>query len=46
MRTYILFNIAQELCELRYISKPRVSNNNPFFESLIRAAKYQTDYTS
>ena len=34
----------EELGVLRSFSRPRVSNDNPYSESLFRTAKYQPDY--
>ncbi len=34
----------EELGVLRSFSRPRVSNDNPYFESLFRTAKYRPDY--
>ena len=34
----------EELGVLRSFSRPRVSNNNPYSESLFRTAKYRPDY--
>ena len=35
----------EELDMLRSVSRPRVSNNNPYSESLFRTVKYRPDYT-
>jgi transposase InsO family protein len=34
----------EELGVLRSFSRPRVSNDNPYSESLFRTAKYRSDY--
>jgi hypothetical protein len=34
----------EELCVLGSLSQPRVSNDNPYAESLFRTAKYRPDY--
>ena len=36
----------EEMGMLRSFSRPRVSNDNPYSESLFRTAKYRPDYTS
>lgn len=36
----------EELGVLRSFSRPRVSNDNPYSESLFRTAKYRPDYPS
>ncbi|CAK6686559.1 integrase core domain-containing protein [Synechococcus sp. BA-124 BA4] len=40
----ILESRLQELGVLRSFSRPRVSNDNPFPESLFRTVKYRPDY--
>ncbi len=34
----------EELGVLRSLSRPRVNNDNPFSESLLRTVKYRPDY--
>jgi len=41
MRPATLENRLEELGVLRSISRPRVSNDNPYSESLFRTAKYR-----
>jgi putative transposase len=44
MRAATLESRLEELGVLRSFSRPRVSNDNPYSESLFRAAKYRPDY--
>jgi transposase InsO family protein len=44
MRASTLESRLEELGVLRSFSRPRVSNDNPYSESLFRTAKYQPDY--
>ena len=44
MRAATLESRLEELGVLRSFSRPRVSNNNPFSESLFRTVKYRPDY--
>jgi len=46
MRAATLESRLEELGVLRSFSRPRVSNDNPYSESLFRTAKYQPDYPS
>jgi putative transposase len=43
MRAATLESCLEELGVLRWISWPRVSNDNPYTESLFRTAKYRPD---
>ena len=45
MRAATLESRLEELGVLRSISKPRVSNDNPYSEFLFRKVKYRPDYT-
>jgi transposase InsO family protein len=45
MRAATLESRLEELGVLRSFSRPRVSNDNPYSESLFRTAKYRPDYT-
>ena len=44
MRAATLESRLEELGVLRSFSRPRVSNDNPYSESLFRTAKYRPDY--
>ena len=44
MRAATLESRLEELGVLRSFSRPRVSNDNPFSESLFRTVKYRPDY--
>ena len=44
MRASTLESRLEELGVLRSFSRPRVSNDNPYSESLFRTAKYRPDY--
>ena len=44
MRAATLESRLEELGVLRSLSRPRVSNDNPYSESLFRTAKYRPDY--
>jgi len=44
MRAGTLESRLEELGVLRSFSRPRVSNDNPYSESLLRTAKYRPDY--
>jgi transposase InsO family protein len=44
MRAATLEARLEELGVLRSFSRPRVSNDNPYSESLFRTAKYRPDY--
>ena len=44
MRAATLESRLEKLGELRSFSRPRVSNDNPYSESLFRTAKYRPDY--
>jgi len=44
MRAATLESRLEELDVLRSFSRPRVSNDNPYSESLFRTAKYRPDY--
>ena len=44
VRAGTLESRLQELCVLRSFSRPRVSNDNPYSESLFRTVKYRPDY--
>ena len=44
MRAATLESRLEELGVLRSFSRPRVSNGNPYSESLFRTAKYRPDY--
>jgi len=46
MRAATLESRLEELGVLRSFSRPRVSNDNPYSESLFRTAKYRPDYPS
>jgi putative transposase len=46
MRAAALESRLEERGGLRYFSRPRVSNDNPYSESLFRAAKYRPDNPS
>lgn len=46
MRAATLESWLEELGVLRSFSRPRVSNDNPYSESLFRTAKYRPDYPS
>jgi putative transposase len=46
MRAATLESRLEELGVLRSFSRPRVSNDNPYSESLFRRAKYRPDYPS
>ena len=46
MRAATLESRLEELGILRSFSRPRVSNDNPYSESLFRTAKYRPDYPS
>ena len=46
MRGATLESRLEEMGVLRSISRPRVSNDNPYSESLFRAVKYRPDYPS
>jgi putative transposase len=46
MRAVTLEARLEELGVLRSFSRPRVSNDNPYSESLFRTAKYRPDYPS
>ena len=46
MRAATLESRLEELGVLRSFSRPRVSNDNPYTESLFRIAKYRPDYPS
>ena len=46
MRAATLECHLEELGVLRSFSRPRVSNDNPYSESLFRTAKYRPDYQS
>jgi putative transposase len=43
MRAAILESRLEELCVLRSFSKPQVSNDNPYSESLFRTMKHRSD---
>ena len=45
MRAATLEVRLEELGVLRSFSRPRVSNDNPYSESLFRTVKYRPDYT-
>ena len=44
MRAATLESRLEELDVLRSFSRPRVSNDNPYSESLFRTVKYRPDY--
>lgn len=44
MRATTLMSRLEELGVLRSFTRPRVSNDNPYSESLFRTAKYRPDY--
>ena len=44
MHAATLESRLEELGVLRSFSRPRVSNDNPYLESLFRTAKYRPDY--
>ncbi len=44
MRAATLESRLEELGVLRLFSSPRVSNDNPYSESLFRTVKYRPDY--
>jgi transposase InsO family protein len=44
LRAATLESRLEELGVLRSFSRPRVSNDNPYSESLFRTTKYQPDY--
>ena len=44
LRAATLESRLEELGVLRSFSRPRVSNDNPFSESLFRTVKYRPDY--
>jgi transposase InsO family protein len=44
LRAATLENRLEELGVLRSFSRPRVSNDNPFSESLFRTVKYRPNY--
>ena len=44
MRAATLESRLEELGVLRLFSRPRVSNDNPYSESLLRTAKYRAKY--
>jgi transposase InsO family protein len=46
MRGATLESRLEEMGVLRSVSRPRVSNNNPYSESLFRTVKYRPDYPS
>jgi len=46
MRAATLESQLKELGVLRSFSRPRLSNDNPYSESLCRSAKYRPDYPS
>jgi len=46
MRAATLESRLEDLGVLRSFSRPRVSNDNPYSESLFRTAKYRPDYPS
>ncbi len=46
MRAAMLESRLEELGVLRSFSRPRVSNDNPYSESLFKTAKYRPDYPS
>jgi len=46
MRGATLESRLEEMGVLRSSSRPRVSNDNPYSESLFRTVKYRADYTS
>jgi transposase InsO family protein len=46
MRAATLESRLEELGVLRSFSRPRVSNDNPYSESLFRTVKFRPDYTS
>jgi transposase InsO family protein len=46
MRAATLESRLEELGVLRSFSRPKVSNDNPYSESLFRTAKYRPDYPS
>jgi len=46
LRTGTLESRLEEMGVLRSFSRPRVSNDNPYSESLFRTVKYQPDYPS
>lgn len=46
MRAATLESRLEELGVLRSFSRPRVSNDNPYSESLFQTAKYRPDYPS
>jgi putative transposase len=46
MRAATLESRLEELGVRRSFSRPRVSNDNPYSESLFRTAKYRPDYPS
>jgi transposase InsO family protein len=45
MRAATLESRLEELSVLRSFSRPRVSNDNPYSESLFRTVKYRHDYS-
>jgi len=45
LRTVTMESRVEELGVLRSFSRPRVSKDNPYSESLFRTAKYRPDYT-
>ena len=46
MRGATLESRLEEMGVLRSFSRPRVSNDNPYSESLFRTLKYRPDYPS
>ena len=46
MRGATLDSRLEEMGVLRSFSRPRVSNDNPYSESLFRTVKYRPDYPS
>ena len=46
LRGATLESRLEEMGVLRYFSRPRVSNDNPYSESLFRTVKYRPDYPS
>ena len=46
MRAATLESRLEELEVLRFFSRPRVSNDNPYSESLFRTVKYRPDHPS
>ena len=44
MRAATLESRLEELGVLRLFSRPRVSNDNPYSESLLRTSKYRAKY--